>query len=247
MYSNRLNILIALTLLSGCATAPDLQPLQQRLDEIDNRMIAADAELAAKVESACSMNLSQIEERISDDYKAELKRKLRQADQAVAAERKRAERIEENCAATTESDKVVLGEIEDIVFVDEDMTIEARIDSGAQTSSLGVYGLREFERDGKDWVRFKLVNLKTAPAYEYRIRDDVKIKTRVEGLSDERFEVRMDVKLGGKLYRRQIFNLANRRHFEYQALIGRSFLRDTAIVDVSKKHQLRRKKNKNKN
>ena len=242
MRPHQLSLLLLPILLSACATPQDLQPLQQRLDEIDNRIVSADAQLVEKMQSVCAMNLRQIENHLDDELQAKLKKELRAADKKIAAERERADRLEESCAAVAESDKIIVGEVEDVVFVDEDMTIEARVDSGAQTSSLGVFGLKEFERDGKDWVRFKLVNLKSAPAYEYRIRDDVKIKTRVEGLSDQRFEVRMDIRLGSKLYRRQIFNLANRRHFEYQALIGRSFLRDTAVVDVSKRHQLRRKK-----
>jgi hypothetical protein len=46
----------------------------------------------------------------------------------------------------------------------------------------------------------------------------------------------MDVEMGGKKYKNQLFNLADRSYLDFQVLMGRSFLRDIAIVDVSRKN-----------
>ena len=45
--------------------------------------------------------------------------------------------------------------------------------------------------------------------------------------------------MGGVSYKKQLFNLADRSHLDYQLLIGRSFLRDIAVVDVSRQRLLR--------
>lgn len=229
-------------LISACATTEPTTPIVDQLKQMEVQAQLRDQNLVEQLSEVCALNLASVESRLTEELERDVSAKVKQAERELKQARELASTAKQSCDTANENERILIGEVEDVTFVDEDMTFEARVDSGAETSSIGVYGLREFERDGKDWVRFKLVNLKTAPAYEYRIRDDVKIKTRVEGLSDERFEIRMDVRIGGKLYRRQVFNLANRRHFEYQALLGRSFLRDTAIVDVTRKHVMRRKK-----
>ena len=74
------------------------------------------------------------------------------------------------------------------------------------------------------------------------MRADVRIKQRRQDGVEQRFEVRMDINVGGKRYRRQWFNLADRSHLDYQVLLGTSFLKDIAIVDVSLKKHLSKKK-----
>jgi len=92
--------------------------------------------------------------------------------------------------------------------------MKARIDSGAVTSSIGVYNLKNFERDGDKWVRFSLDNDKNTQTHEYPVYDTVTIKQTSE-LSEERIE-----------------------NLDFQLLIGRSFLRDRAIIDVGSKFLL---------
>ncbi len=105
-------------------------------------------------------------------------------------------------------------------------------------SSLGVYDLTKFERDGKKWVKFSLQAEKDSKVFEYPIYDTVKIKQQSRMKAEERIEIKLAIKVGQKEYRSQIFNLADRSHLEFQVLIGRNFLKDIALVDVSKKHLL---------
>lgn len=135
-------------------------------------------------------------------------------------------------------DKLLLGEVEKVYFAIAKKSINARIDTGAETSSLGVYGVQRFERDGKKWVKFGLVVGEGAMVYRYPIYDSVRIKQQNDERAEKRIEIKMTIKLGGTEYPKQIFNLADRSHLEYQALIGRNFLRDIAIVDVGSSYLL---------
>jgi hypothetical protein len=136
-------------------------------------------------------------------------------------------------------DKLHLGAVEKVRLVNEKVSYAARIDTGADYSSIGVFNVKTFERDTKSWVRFSLQERKDAARFEYPIFDTVRIKES-STLTVDRIEIKMDIELGGTKYKKQIFNLADRSYLEYQLLIGRSFLRDIAVVDVSRKNIQRR-------
>ena len=242
MFQKHVILISASILLGACATPQNTLLVEDELARLDTKIGGLEISLAERFESVCSNNLAQIERDLSTRLKVDLTKKLAEAEKAASRVKRDLKDLRAQCNTETLDDKLLLGAVEDVTFIDEEITLEARIDSGAETSSVGVYALTQFERDGKGWVRYKLVNLKKAPWLEHRIRDDVRIKSRVEGFTDERYEIRMDIKVGSKVYRRQVFNLANRKNFDYQALLGRSFLRDVAIVDVSVEHQLKRKR-----
>ena len=242
MFQKHVILISASILLGACATPQNTLLVEDELARLDTKIGGLEISLAERFESVCSNNLAQIERDLSTRLKVDLTKKLAEAEKAASRVKRDLKDLRAQCNTETLDDKLLLGAVEDVTFIDEEITLEARIDSGAETSSVGVYALTQFEPDGKGWVRYKLVNLKKAPWLEHRIRDDVRIKSRVEGFTDERYEIRMDIKVGSKVYRRQVFNLANRKNFDYQALLGRSFLRDVAIVDVSVEHQLKRKR-----
>jgi hypothetical protein len=131
--------------------------------------------------------------------------------------------------------KLRLGSIEKVRLVNEKVIFAARIDTGADNSSLGVHHAKTFERDGKNWVRFNLEDSKNATTHEYPIYDTVKIK-QSSTVTVDRIEIKIDIEMGQNKYRNQIFNLADRGFLEFQLLMGRSFLKDIAIVDVSRKN-----------
>lgn len=218
-----LPVLMLTLALAGCVSTPqpDTEAIT-RHDELKQRLENMEASLAGRFEASCDARL------------AELGTEIKKFEQV-----KETTKVVERCttkpvAVPVTSNKLLMGEIEKVVFVKEDLTLTARIDTGADTSSLGVFRLQPFERNGDDWIRFSLSAKKDAQTYEYPVFDLVRVKAS-NSITEERYEVKLDIRLGGKLYRRQLFNLSDRTNLDYQVLIGRSFLRDIAVVDVSRK------------
>jgi hypothetical protein len=118
------------------------------------------------------------------------------------------------------------------------LVMEARIDTGAETSSIHAEEIQLIERDGKRYVSFVLLDPATGEkvVLERRLRRRVRIKQQDEEL-DRRFVVQLWVTLGNHHAHIEV-NLSDREDFEYPLLIGRNFLTDSMIVDVSRHHTL---------
>ncbi|MBR2137106.1 MAG: ATP-dependent zinc protease [Alphaproteobacteria bacterium] len=132
----------------------------------------------------------------------------------------------------------VIGAVERIYLPPMKSAFLSRIDTGATTSSLDVDSLKYFERDGKKWVAFTIVNRETNEehVFEKPLVKNIKIK-RIEK-NERRPIVEMTVKMGGETFKAD-FTIAEREKFEYQTLIGRNILSGRAIVDVSLSNTLK--------
>lgn len=130
----------------------------------------------------------------------------------------------------------VIGAVEMVRVDPPGVQLEARIDTGATTSSIHADDKQEFERDGRRWVRFSLNDISDEALrhIELPVERTVLIK-RHNAESVRRHVVRMWVTLGDIRERIEI-TLADRGDFEYPLLIGRNFLTDTALVDVSRQY-----------
>lgn len=126
----------------------------------------------------------------------------------------------------------IIGAVEPIYILPMKTPFSARIDTGAENSSLDVREMRPFERDGEKWVSFDLTNQQSGEKYHFekKILKHVSIK-RIND-SEKRISVMMDVQFGGQIIKAK-FTLADRSKFEYQALVGRNILTGRAIVDTS--------------
>ena len=130
--------------------------------------------------------------------------------------------------------KWVIGQVEHVLVQPNLLTLEARIDTGATTSSMNAIDLTYFERDGKDWVRFAMTDPKTQQpvTIERKVKRHILVK-QLSGKSQRRPVVVMGLVMG-PLEEQVELTLIDRSGYDYQLLIGRNFLRDRAIVDVSK-------------
>lgn len=131
--------------------------------------------------------------------------------------------------------KTIIGTVEKVFLSPPGILLPARIDTGAETSSLDARDLRDFERDGKDWVRFILVDPETEE--EIEVERPVARYVRILQSATEESERRAVVKLRfviGSVSRSAEFTLSNREHLEYPLLIGRNILQDVMMVDVGR-------------
>lgn len=131
-------------------------------------------------------------------------------------------------------DFLIIGAVEHVEIDTTGLIAQARIDTGATTSSMHAEDIVEFERDGKAWVRFVFApgDGQDPVTMEKKVQRRVRIKQH-----DEEFQRRYVIKLQlrmGELEEIVEISLSDRSDFEFPVLIGRNFLTDNAIVDVSK-------------
>lgn len=131
----------------------------------------------------------------------------------------------------------VIGAVEPVYFLPMKSPFEARIDTGAENSSVDVTSLKTFERDGEKWVSFILTNDDTGETHRFEKKVVRQTVIKRKHQDEKRLVVNMDVKFGSEIIT-AIFSLADREKFEYQALIGRNILTGRAIVDTSVSHTL---------
>jgi len=132
----------------------------------------------------------------------------------------------------------IVGAVEWVAVGRSELMMEARIDTGADTTSIHADRIQLIEKDGRRYVRFVLVEPETGR----QVRQELRLRRRVlikqsNGLRDRRFVVRMWVAVGNTRSHIDV-NLTDRSDFEYPMLIGRNFLTDSLIVDVSRHHTI---------
>ena len=133
--------------------------------------------------------------------------------------------------------KMIIGEVENVRLVPPNVVLKARIDTGAQTTSIDARDITPFERDGKQWVRFVCMDGKKAHTLERKVVKIVQIKRHGKEAQD-RYVINMRIILGTVSQLIHV-NINDREAYTYPVLIGRNFLCDYFIVDVAKKHQLK--------
>lgn len=126
----------------------------------------------------------------------------------------------------------IIGAVEPVYILPMKTPFQARIDTGAETSSLDVDDYRYFERDGAKWVSFQVINAANGEKHVFETRLLRKATIRRINGNEQRPVVKLDIKFGGQIIKAS-FTLAKRDKFEYQALIGRNILTGRAIVDTA--------------
>jgi hypothetical protein len=135
-------------------------------------------------------------------------------------------------ATVSAGNKQIVGWVEKARISPGNLVLKAKMDSGADNSSLNVPNVDEFERKGEKWVRFELVNEQgQSVVIERRLVRLARIK-RHRGMRQERPVVRMGICVGN-YYREAEVNLVDRSRFKYPLLIGRSFMGDNLVIDPS--------------
>ena len=249
-YYNVPLLIIILMTLSGCktfGTQSTFYPTSQQQKHILEERLAAYTAL----EEALAIREAEISAREKElvDLYAELvkEKKTLAASRAtqIASEKNNAanQKIQQTAPKRKSNqdpndNRIILGEIENVFLDPPGMEFGARIDTGAKTSSLNAVDMIQFERDGEPFVKFHVIHPETGKKIELtrRVRGTVRIKDH-KSESRRRPIVSLRVRLAN-IDESISFTLVDRSKFSQQVLLGRNFLRDLAIVDVSKKHSI---------
>ncbi|NIF17367.1 ATP-dependent zinc protease [Pantoea sp. Cy-639] len=137
----------------------------------------------------------------------------------------------------------IYGRYENIKLPEIGETLKAKMDTGAWTASLSAKDIELFNRDGEEWVRFRLATKDAdGKVYEHKVARISKIKNRAD--EDDESETPelskrpvVDLELClGDVKRTVEVNLVDRSHFNYPLLIGSKALRELkAAVDPRQK------------
>jgi hypothetical protein len=131
-------------------------------------------------------------------------------------------------------DRQVVGLLERVRITPGNLVIVAKLDTGADHSSLHAVDIVRFERAGEKRVRFTVVNHEGQKVtLERKVFRESRIKKH-DRLGPRRPVVKMGLCLGN-VYGQGIVNLVDRSRFRCRMIIGRSFMGDRLLVDPSKK------------
>ena len=132
-------------------------------------------------------------------------------------------------------EKLVMGYIETVQVLPENLKLRAKLDTGAHTSAIDARDITRFERDGGPWVRFNVSDRKGKTATFERPMIRVVRVRRSDTPTTTRPVVMLVLCLGGQ-YRHEAVTLTNRSHLSTPVLIGRSMLRDRFLVHAARKY-----------
>lgn len=135
-------------------------------------------------------------------------------------------------SAFAADEKKVVGWVEQVTIFPGDLVIHAKLDTGAKTSSIDCDSITPFERHNKKWVRFEVTNNKGKQVVLEQPVERIATIKRHFGNKHKRYVVRLALCLAGEVKEAEV-NLEDRSGFNYRLLIGRSFLKDSFVVDPS--------------
>ena len=117
-------------------------------------------------------------------------------------------------------------------------SIKVKVDSGARSSSLHAVELRLFDRDGEQWVNFKVHPIQRSRAevveVEAKVLEFRSVKSS-SGVAKMRPVIVTDIELLGTVWPVEL-TLASRDNMGFRMLLGREAFRGRFLVDGGKSY-----------
>lgn len=113
--------------------------------------------------------------------------------------------------------------------------LKAKVDTGAQTSSLHAFGMKEFTRGGSPWVRFEIHPWQRSSEDAVQVELPVHDRRRVRsssGHAEKRVVALMDVRVLDQVIATEV-TLTRRDAMGFRMLLGRELLAKGFLVDAS--------------
>jgi hypothetical protein len=136
-----------------------------------------------------------------------------------------------------DEDKAVFGWVEKSTLEPWGVEVKAKLDSGALTSSMDARDIETFDKDGEEWVRFRLELTDEASGESFEEQLELPlyrdIRVRGAGGRDERPVVLMKICMGDTIHEEQ-FSLRDRGEMHYPLLLGRRTIGHLGLLDVTR-------------
>ncbi|QMT61810.1 RimK/LysX family protein [Legionella sp. PC997] len=122
----------------------------------------------------------------------------------------------------------IYGYVEKVSFPQKNLTLSAKLDTGAKSASLNATNITEITKNGVPYLRFTVPTKTGESIFEAEYKGRVKIKVRdgehgseiIAHAPIKRPVVLLDIQLGDKVRTIKV-NLTNRKRFLYPLLLGR--------------------------
>jgi hypothetical protein len=126
----------------------------------------------------------------------------------------------------------ILGWVENAHLPDPGLELRAKLDTGAETSSIDARILKKFRKAGKRWIRFSVADRDSGEEFVI-VRERVRTIGVVQhdGSRQTRPVVKMKICLAGTLLDAEV-SLIDRSEFNYPLLLGRGALASFALIDA---------------
>ncbi len=137
------------------------------------------------------------------------------------------------CAGANPSELQVLGWVENAYLPDPGFELKAKLDTGAETSSLDSRVIKKFRKGGKRWVRFAVTDRESGEEF-ILVRERLRTIGVVQhdGTKQTRPVIEMKICVAGIFVETEV-SLIDRSEFNYPLLVGRTALAMFALVDSS--------------
>lgn len=143
--------------------------------------------------------------------------------------------------------KITIGRVDKADFPELHLEdIDLKIDSGAYTSSIHCSNIEEITIDGKNFIRFKLLDPEH-PFYnnkEFTTKNYAsKLVKSTNGISEKRFLVETEIVIFNEIFPIHL-TLSERKDMKFPILLGRKFLNKKFVIDTTKTNLSHKLKNK---
>ncbi|MAL16406.1 MAG: hypothetical protein CL670_10485 [Balneola sp.] len=141
----------------------------------------------------------------------------------------------------------IIGRIEQVNLPEwEFKNLDAKIDTGAFTSSLHCHHIEPFKREDEEWIRFYMLDPDhesySDKMLEMPLHDKREVKSS-NGETELRYFIQTEIEFYDGNYSIE-FSLTDRSAMKYPLLIGRKFLqKGPFLVDVTQKNLFKTLKN----
>lgn len=110
--------------------------------------------------------------------------------------------------------------------------IKVKVDTGARTSALHAFEVESFQREGREWVRFRIHPMQSDTSLVKECESPVLDRRQVTdsgGHREERPVIRTEISMGGVTWPLEV-TLTDRENMKFRMLLGRTGMQNMTVL-----------------